>query len=797
MKKTFTLLLTLLFLGQLIAQTPPLNMTLIGNLPYNQESSDIWGYYHEPTGVEYAIVGLNGGTSVVSLEIPGVPVEIAYFPGTTSIWRDIKTWDHYAYVVNDDGGGLDIIDFSPLPNNPPTKITWTEELPNLGSLDNCHNIFIDEFGYAYLAGSNLNEGGVVILDLNTTPENPTLAGVAPPIYAHDVYVRNNKMYTSDINDGFFSLYDVSNKTTIIFQANQTTPFFYTHNAWLSDDDQYLFTTDELGNAPVASYDVSDPNDIKELDQFRPSETLGEGVIPHNVHVWEDWLVISYYTDGCIIVDASRPDNLIEVGNFDTFIPETTGFDGIWGAYPFLPSDLILASDIGSGLFIFEPDYVKACYLEGVIKSSATNSGLSGATLTITSTNVVEQSKFDGTLKTGLATSGDYQIEISHPAHFPKTLDISLNNGQVTPFDVTLEARPSYAFSGNVKDAATGEVIPDAIVLMSNPDLGNSETLTNANGDFSFSAIIEGEYEIIVGKWGYRTDIITQGVFESSSKDLTLSQGIQDNFSLDLGWTVESNVNQGTWERGAPLAANSPLGPITPGADFMEDDIGNSCYVTGNTSDLFGGVLINGVTKLTSPVFDLSNAGQPELVFASWMFAFNIITENASNEFIEVTISNGSTEVVLDQITYPGLGSPLAWQPNFYNLADFIELTDQMQVSFEVEVPDDIRVAEAGIDFFEVIDFDPPNSTNTVFTTSAVLQAQPNPSNNDFTLSYDLPEDYGSASIQIYNILGREEVTYVIDHPKGNVVFDAPQKGIYLAQIMVDGKITRSIKLVKK
>ena len=108
MKSFSTLLFSLFLIGTLNAQ---LNMSLLANYTYSQESSDIWGYRHEPTGVEYAIVGLNEGTSIVSLENPTSPAEIAYFPGTTSIWRDIKTWRTYAYVVNDDGGGMDIIDF--------------------------------------------------------------------------------------------------------------------------------------------------------------------------------------------------------------------------------------------------------------------------------------------------------------------------------------------------------------------------------------------------------------------------------------------------------------------------------------------------------------------------------------------------------------------------------------------------------------------------------------------------------------------------------------------------------------
>ena len=263
-----------------------------------------------------------------------------------------------------------VIDLTNLPDTV-TAFNWTPNIPNLGLLWTIHNIYIDEFGYAYLAGSNLNNGGMIYVDVFSNPGMPEVAGIGAPVYSHDVFVRDNKSYSSEINNGQFSIYDVTDKNNTILLGQQPTDFEFTHNAWLSDDSNILYTTDELANAPVGSYDISDPTDIKVLDQFVPFETLGDGVVPHNVHVWNDWLIISYYTDGCIIVDGSNPENLVEVGNFDTFIPPTTGFQGAWGAYPFLPSGLILISDIGNGLFVLEPNYVRACWLEGNITDANT------------------------------------------------------------------------------------------------------------------------------------------------------------------------------------------------------------------------------------------------------------------------------------------------------------------------------------------------------------------------------------------------------------------------------------------
>ena len=183
-----------------------------------------------------------------------------------------------------------VIDLSDLPNSAPHF--FVNNVPGAGTLTSTHNILIDEFGYAYLAGSNLNNGGMVYFDLFTSPGFPVFAGMGAPIYSHDVFTRNNRMFSSEINNGEFTIYDVTDKTNTIALGSQESTFTFAHNSWLSDDSNILFTTDEQGNAPVGAFDVSDPTDIIELDEFRPMETLGDGVVPHNVHVLDDFLIIS-------------------------------------------------------------------------------------------------------------------------------------------------------------------------------------------------------------------------------------------------------------------------------------------------------------------------------------------------------------------------------------------------------------------------------------------------------------------------------------------------------------------------
>jgi len=115
--------------------------------------------------------------------------------------------------------------------------------------NDAHNIYIDEFGFGYLFGGNVPGGGALIMNIAGNPTDPQIVGHYDVAYCHDGYVRNNLLYSSEIYNGWFGIVDVSNKSNIgaaqVLGTGPTTDAF-THNAWLSDDGNYLFTTDERG-----------------------------------------------------------------------------------------------------------------------------------------------------------------------------------------------------------------------------------------------------------------------------------------------------------------------------------------------------------------------------------------------------------------------------------------------------------------------------------------------------------------------------------------------------------------------
>jgi hypothetical protein len=95
------------------------NMILHKNIDVYPGGNDVWGYT-APNGTEICIFGHREGTSFVDATDPPNAVEVFNLPGPSSVWRDIKTYQHYAYIVTEGaaaGTGLQIVDLAD-PLNP-------------------------------------------------------------------------------------------------------------------------------------------------------------------------------------------------------------------------------------------------------------------------------------------------------------------------------------------------------------------------------------------------------------------------------------------------------------------------------------------------------------------------------------------------------------------------------------------------------------------------------------------------------------------------------------------------------
>ncbi len=370
------LFISLIFSSSLNAQS--LNMNLIGT--WNGSTSacvyggvvcynEVWGYV-DGSGNEYAIICSPEEVHFIDLTTPSTPTLKNTFSGTgRSIWRDVKSYGNYVYVVHDNNEtsndeGLWIFDMSALPAGNVTNAGFLET-----HFGRAHNIFIDEANARlYVAGSNTQSNGIIVYSL-ANPGNPTLlANVSLATgmggYVHDLYVRDNIAYCnseSGSNGGMFAI-DFTIPTMPSYLADVNTNG-YNHSSWMTDDGNYVVYATETSNYPLYLVDVSDVNNgnITAVSSMKfpllaPTHTDN---IAHNPLIRGNYCFVSYYEDGVQVWDISNPATPSIAAYYD-MIPTNTSYHGTdrgaWGVYPFLPSGHILVSDDFTGLYVLKTTF---------------------------------------------------------------------------------------------------------------------------------------------------------------------------------------------------------------------------------------------------------------------------------------------------------------------------------------------------------------------------------------------------------------------------------------------------------
>ena len=399
----------LLHLANLLAQT---NLQRIGALSYAPlKLAGCW-HHVDQTGGEWALVGTSAGLSLVDLEDPTQPVQRFTVPSLNNNWREVKTWAGYAYFGSEaPQSGITIVNLNYLPDSIQWKV-WRGD----GFFDSLivrSHALQAEAGYLYICGGGNVTNGVVIANL-IDPWNPHIVSKYAANYVHDAFIRGDTLWTSEIYQGQFGVVDISNRSNPVLLATQPTPGAFNHNTGLSEDSKTLFTTDEKTGAPLASFDVSKLDDIRLLDVYFPSKKP-EGEV-HNVRVVKgDFLVCPSYKGQLTIVDGAQPDNLIEIAW------DSLGTSLIWDADPYLPSGIIFATAKNEGLFIYQPSYIHAAWIQGLVTDAVTGFPLADAKVFVLNSPNADTTGADGIYKTGAPATGSYALRAERPGYHPQVI----------------------------------------------------------------------------------------------------------------------------------------------------------------------------------------------------------------------------------------------------------------------------------------------------------------------------------------------------------------------------------------
>jgi len=631
------------------------NMTLLGTYEWlTTEGSDIWGWVDPVSEAEYALVGLNDGFSCVNVSNPSNPIEEFYISDLNSTWRDIKTWGNYAYITTEADAGLLIVDLSDMSGNTNWHVSqFTNPTTGLSvSFTAAHNLYIDENGVCYIFGASSSNGGnpsdgAIFLDVAANPINPVYLGEWNDQYIHDGMVRGDTMYAGCIYTGDLYIVDVSNKNNPNTIGTHQTPNAFTHNAWVSDDGNYVFTTDEQADSYIGSYDISNISNIQEVDRIQSNP--GSNSIPHNTHVDGNFLVTSWYRDGTTVHDISNPNSLVQVAYYDSYSGSGDGFDGCWGTYPFLPSGIIISSDINSNsigngrLLIYGREFSGACYLEGTVTDGNTGNSIVGANVVVLNTTIPNSSSTNlgGDYSSGNADSGTFDVVFSMIGYISDTLQATLINGQVVILDAVLYIDPNMSILGCMDPLASNY---NANANTSS-EYGGEPDNTSATGNFfNFDQhlIFNATTDLLIRSAVFYAEdpkIVTFELRSSNGAVIddtthTVTQGQQQlvlNFEVPQGTGMELGISNG----------NSGLYRNDDGAVYPYN-IGSVMSITGNS------------------------AGEPGYYYFYYNIEVEALCENISTNVVDRIDSNKELIGIIDVL---GRESQLKFNQNLLYLFD--------------------------------------------------------------------------------------------------------------------------------
>lgn len=322
---------------------------------YFNQYNDVWGYAAD--GREYAFLGSTLGLHVFDITDPinGVLVDHVpgRFSGTGVIHRDYKVYNGHLFATCDQGpSSLQVMDLRYLPDS--VHVVYDSD----ALLIRAHNIQIDTVNARLYTSGGSTQFAVYSI---TDPADPVLLSDCEADipwwgstigYVHDCYVRDNIVWTDDA-DGLHvvDFTDVDNPALLGSLTNYPDQG-YNHSSWMNGAGTLLAMADETHGSPLKFVDATNLSDLQVIG------TVTTGVHPtsilHNPFFTGDLVHVAYYYDGYWLWNLADPLQPILLGFYDTsLVPNTDGYSGAWGTYPFLPSGHVLVSDMQTGLWVLD------------------------------------------------------------------------------------------------------------------------------------------------------------------------------------------------------------------------------------------------------------------------------------------------------------------------------------------------------------------------------------------------------------------------------------------------------------
>ena len=523
--------------------------------------SDLWHHVSD-SGREYGIVTTRESVAWVEVTNPVDPfvVHVHDRGATSSLWGDVKTIGHHAYV-DGEGGGILVFDMSSIDSG------VVEYLGDVG-VGSAHNLVAcPELGILARCGSNFR-----LYSVADDPAVPIPIGLRADRYVHDAFLaiypdtapdaEHHGRLIGFLNDGFnnggtdtgisivdFGLPGKIDPAGVLLSRITWPNAGYSHQSFPNDDFRWLYSNDETSNNSTWQC-----VDISDLDAPVLGETQSNGKSSnnHNCFFRDGKLFAANYKTGLRVLEAEG-NHLEEVASFDTY-PESdsAGYQGCWGVDPFLPSGTIMMSDMQRGLFVvrLEEEPSNFSYPDGLPDLVSSE----GTTI---------------------------RLEVDGVVPVAASLEYEFGSGGVG----VVPGESTEASNEFILHIPASEQCPDMVSFEVVVETEDGETLVDPNGPFD--AMVADE------------------MFVMDSQD----------GESDAGWSVGSRSDDavdGFWIQRIP-EIDDAFGPLAAWS-------GEGCFMTGRGDrDVDGGV-----TTLVSPAMDPLGMIRPTIRYRRWLQSENVI-----------------------------------------------------------------------------------------------------------------------------------------------------------------------------
>ena len=370
-----------------VSNTPNMKLEAAVNLKSGairaRKGNDVWGWTDSATGKEYAIMGLDSKTAFVDISDPKNPIHLADLKTATSssTWRDIKIYKHYAYIVSEARShGMQIVDLHRLRQLDGQSVVKINADYRYRDFGNAHNLFInEETGFGYAVGSSICDRGLHIMDLKNPLAPKFLNCVGRRVY--EVPRKHGTTYTHDVqcvvyqgpdsryrgreiciasNEDTVNIVDVTDKSKPVqLSAASYDGVKYTHQGHLTEDHRYFLLGDELDEQRLrvkTKTFIWDFSDLEKPVNFAVHQHDTKAV-DHNMYVKGNYVYQGNYTAGLRVLSLKdiALGKLSEVGFLD-IMPrvDRAKFEGVWSVFPYYSSGTVAISGIDGILYLTRP-----------------------------------------------------------------------------------------------------------------------------------------------------------------------------------------------------------------------------------------------------------------------------------------------------------------------------------------------------------------------------------------------------------------------------------------------------------